>query len=120
MISPAGMFSRAGLSTTNNGGEALLLRMVAGLTSGSFAICVAQPMDVVKIRMQAAGRSSRYKRVMDAYVSIARKEGVINGLYRGLGPNIGRNGIVNACETVVYDVTKVYHLLCTLQTHLDL
>ena len=53
MISPAGMFSRAGLSTTNNGGEALLLRMVAGLTSGSFAICVAQPMDVVKIRMQA-------------------------------------------------------------------
>ena len=47
------MFSRAGLSTTSNGGEALLLRVVAGLTSGSFAICVAQPMDVVKIRFVA-------------------------------------------------------------------
>ena len=58
-------------------------------------------------RMQAAGNNSRYRGMVDAYLSIARTEGMVNGLYRGLGPNIGRNGIVNACETVVYDVTKV-------------
>ena len=57
--------------------------------------------------MQAAGRSSQYRGVLDAYLSIARREGIINGLYRGIGPNIGRNAIVNTCETVVYDVTKV-------------
>ena len=57
--------------------------------------------------MQAAGRSSQYRGVLDAYLSIARREGVVNGLYRGLGPNIGRNAIVNTCETVVYDVSKV-------------
>ena len=73
--------------------------------------------------MQAAGRSSQYRGVVDAYVSIGRKEGVYRGLcrglYRGLGPNIGRNGIVNACETVVYDVTKVHRLSCRLhQTQL--
>ena len=57
--------------------------------------------------MQAAGRSSQYRGVLDAYLNIARREGVVNGLYRGLGPNIGRNAIVNTCETVVYDVSKV-------------
>ena len=57
--------------------------------------------------MQAAGRSSQYRGVLDAYLSIAKREGVVNGLYRGLGPNIGRNAIVNTCETVVYDVSKV-------------
>ena len=45
-----GLFRRSGLSTTSTGAEALLLRVTAGLSSGSFAICVAQPMDVVKIR----------------------------------------------------------------------
>ena len=30
----------------------LAARVMAGLTTGSLAICVAQPMDVVKIRMQ--------------------------------------------------------------------
>ena len=44
------LFSRAGISQTSTGGEALLLRVLAGLTSGSVAISVAQPMDVVKIR----------------------------------------------------------------------
>ena len=64
--------------------------------------------------MQAAGRSSQYRGVLDAYLSIARREGLVNGLYRGLGPNIGRNAIVNTCETVVYDVTKVEQIfLCS-------
>ena len=67
--------------------------------------------------MQAAGRSSQYKGVMDAYLSIARKEGIINGLYRGLGPNIGRNAIVNTCETVVYDVTKVLGIFLHFSQH---
>ena len=66
--------------------------------------------------MQAAGRSSQYKGVLDAYLSIARKEGIITGLYRGLGPNICRNAIVNACETVVYDVTKVHFYISSSQS----
>jgi len=82
------------------------VRMLAGVTTGSLAIMVAQPMDVVKIRMQAAGGGSQYSRVTDAYINIAKKEGLSEGLYRGLAPNIVRNGIVNVCETVVYDVVK--------------
>lgn len=56
--------------------------------------------------MQAAGAGTKYNGVMDAYLSIAKSEGVSQGLYRGLAPNIVRNGIVNVCETVVYDVVK--------------
>ena len=44
------MFTRAELSQTDTSGQALGLRVVAGLASGSVGISVAQPMDVVKIR----------------------------------------------------------------------
>merc|ERR1719193_2498841 len=56
-------------------------RIAAGITTGTLAILVAQPTDVVKGRM----------------------EGLTNGLYRGTGPNIARNCIINIGETVVYD-----------------
>ena len=81
-------------------------RISAGITTGTLAILTAQPTDVVKIRMQASGRKGTYKGVWDAYKTIARKEGLKNGLYRGTMPNIGRNCIINVAETVVYDSVK--------------
>lgn len=64
----------------------LFVRMAAGCTTGTMAILAAQPTDVVKIRMQAevrsVGQKSKYNGVMDAYVNIAKKEG-IKGLYKG-------------------------------------
>ena len=42
----------------------------------------------------------QYRGVLEAYTTIAAREGLAGGLYRGLGPNIVRNGIVNVCETV--------------------
>ena len=41
-----------------------------------------------------------------AYTRVARAEGLSQCLYRGLGPNIARNGIMNVREIVVYDVIK--------------
>jgi len=81
-------------------------RIAAGITTGTLAILVAQPTDVVKVRMQAAGKRKTYQGVWDAYKTIGRKEGVKNGLYRGTLPNIGRNCIINIGETVVYDAVK--------------
>ena len=80
-------------------------RVAAGLTTGSLAITAAQPMDVVKIRLQA-GAGHPYSGLWHAYTSIVAREGVRAGLYRGLAPNIGRNAIVNVAETVVYDTVK--------------
>jgi len=86
--------------------EMMGVRIAAGVTTGTLAILAAQPTDVVKVRMQAAGRSQQYKGVIDAYLTIRRTEGVRNGLYRGTFPNIARNCIINVGETVVYDAVK--------------
>ena len=53
-----------------------------------------------------ARAGSRYNGVIDSYTRVARTEGLSQGLYKGLGPNIARNRIMNVCEIVVYDVIK--------------
>ena len=64
----------------------LFVRIAAGITTGTLAILSAQPTDVVKVRMQAEmkkrGEKPRYKGVVNAYVTIAKTEGM-NGLYKG-------------------------------------
>jgi len=96
------------LSGAKTGFQMLGIRIAAGVTTGTLAILCAQPTDVVKVRMQAAGGKGQYKGVLDAYRSIAKQEGFKSGLYRGTGPNIARNCIINVGETVVYDVVKEY------------
>ncbi|KTF93095.1 hypothetical protein cypCar_00028441 [Cyprinus carpio] len=83
-------------------------RLMAGCTTGAMAVALAQPTDVVKVRFQAqisAGASKRYHGTMDAYRTIAKEEG-FRGLWKGTGPNITRNAIVNCTELVTYDLIK--------------
>jgi len=96
------------MTGARDGLQMLGVRIAAGVTTGTLAILVAQPTDVVKVRMQAAGKNNQYKGVVDAYLSIARQEGFKSGLYRGTMPNIARNCIINVGETVVYDAAKEY------------
>ena len=62
------------------------MRLLAGLTTGATAVLVAQPTDVVKVRMQAQGNKpgqvKRYTGCIQAYRSIAMKEGA-RGLWKG-------------------------------------
>jgi len=84
----------------------LLQKVAAGMTSGAIAISIANPTDVVKIRLQAQGRlppSERpYVGSVDCYRKIVQADGV-KGLWIGVGPNILRNSIVNAAEIASYD-----------------
>uniref|UniRef100_A0A8C4R400 Uncoupling protein 2 n=1 Tax=Eptatretus burgeri TaxID=7764 RepID=A0A8C4R400_EPTBU len=84
-------------------------RILAGCTTGAMAVTFAQPTDVVKVRFQAqqrtAGSVKRYSGTMQAYRIIAREEGV-RGLWKGTGPNITRNAVVNCAELVTYDIIK--------------
>lgn len=61
-------------------------RLLAGCTTGAMAVALAQPTDVVKVRFQAQARSTgnaiRYCSTIDAYRTIAKKEG-IRGLWKG-------------------------------------
>lgn len=83
-------------------------RLLAGCTTGAMAVALAQPTDVVKVRFQAQANvssSRRYKGTMDAYKTIAKEEGM-RGLWKGTGPNITRNALVNCTELVTYDLIK--------------
>jgi solute carrier family 25 (mitochondrial uncoupling protein), member 8/9 len=95
----------------NHVGEIPLhLKIAAGLTTGALGIMVASPTDLVKVRMQsegklAAGAVRKYPSAVSAYGIIAREEGLL-GLWKGLGPNIGRNAVINAAELASYDQVK--------------
>lgn len=92
----------------NPSGLQIITRISAGLTTGGLAVALAHPTDVVKVRFQAASRSSssrRYTSTLQAYRTIHREEGV-RGLWKGAMPNIGRNAIINVAEIVCYDVVK--------------
>jgi len=58
--------------------------------------------------MQAQSRGSgliTYHSSVDAYKKIYKNEG-IKGLWKGIGPNILRNAVVNAAELACYDTFK--------------
>lgn len=92
------------------GDAPLWAKIAAGLTTGAVAITVASPTDLVKVRMQSEGKlpegvPKKYPSAIGAYGIIAREEGVA-GLWKGLGPNVARNAIINAAELASYDQVK--------------
>lgn len=56
-------------------------KFLAGAVSGAVGAFIANPTDVIKIRMQAEG-PPRYKSFFHALGQIAREEGVASGLYK--------------------------------------
>lgn len=88
----------------------LLKKIAAALTTGAVGIAVANPTDLVKVRLQSEGRlppgvPKKYSGAMNAYATIVRQEG-LTALWTGVGPNIARNAIINAAELASYDQIK--------------
>ena len=91
-------------------------KVVSGLITGGVAISIANPTDLVKVRLQAQGRQAlaeagkappkpKYPSAMAAYRIIAKEEGIA-GLWTGVVPNITRNSVINATELATYDQVK--------------
>ncbi|EXC01504.1 Mitochondrial uncoupling protein 2 [Morus notabilis] len=88
----------------------LYYKILAALITGALAIAVANPTDLVKVRLQAEGKlppgvPRRYSGALNAYFTIVRQEG-LGALWTGLGPNLARNAIINAAELASYDQVK--------------
>jgi hypothetical protein len=79
-------------------------RVLAGATSGAIASGVANPTDLVKVRMQAAhgGQSSSLTR---AFADIVKSKGVL-GLYKGSSATVARATVLAAVELSSYDFFK--------------
>ncbi|XP_077238817.1 mitochondrial uncoupling protein 2-like [Tasmannia lanceolata] len=85
-------------------------KILAALTTGAIAIIVANPTDLVKVRLQVEGKlppgvPRRYSGALNSYATIVKQEG-FKALWTGLGPNIARNAIINAAELASYDQLK--------------
>ena len=82
---------------------------MAGLITGALAITVASPTDVAKIRLQTQATLPKaeqiYNGVWDVYRKTVAKDG-LRGLWLGWGPNVIRNGLINAAEVSTYDQSK--------------
>jgi solute carrier family 25 uncoupling protein 8/9 len=74
--------------------------------TGTIGISIANPTDVVKIRMQAQGRMPVEQRIyngsVDCYRQTIAKDG-ISGLWVGWGANVMRNSVICAAKLASYD-----------------
>ena len=83
-------------SLVPEGGELQLYhRIIAGSTTGSFAQFLAQPLDVIKVRLQAdaklvaSGAKPQYRGMVDTAAKIWATEGA-SGFFLGLAPSLFR------------------------------
>ena len=87
----------------------LFTKIMAAMATGAIAIAVANPTDVVKVRLQSQHRlmdpSKMYKGTIDCYRRSYADAG-IRGFWVGLVPNVLRNSVVNAAEMASYDQYK--------------
>lgn len=83
-------------------------KITTALITGTLAISVANPTDLVKVKMQAQGVGKldgippKYSGSIDCYRQLVAEGGVAN-LWTGWGPNVMRNSVINAAELASYD-----------------
>eukprot|EP01062_Namystynia_karyoxenos_P066355 TRINITY_DN60307_c0_g1_i1.p1 TRINITY_DN60307_c0_g1~~TRINITY_DN60307_c0_g1_i1.p1 ORF type:complete len:359 (+),score=108.94 TRINITY_DN60307_c0_g1_i1:82-1077(+) len=108
-------------------------RFAAGLCSGATAAWVANPLDLLKVRMQAqaaganaaVGYQHGYRGVADGLRRVAREEGV-TGMWKGATASVTRLGAGSASQLTVYTQLKeemqhrgwadgpLLHVLCSV------
>lgn len=79
-------------------------KVLAALTTGTLGSLLANPIDVVKVRLMRDPKM--YPSTLRALQQIAADEGVLKGLYRGLLPSTLRGACVSAGELATYDIVK--------------
>ncbi|TRZ22463.1 hypothetical protein HGM15179_004670 [Zosterops borbonicus] len=100
--------------------ETLMMNVLCGVLSGVISSSIANPTDVLKIRMQAQGRMIQGG-MMGNFIQIYRTEGA-KGLWKGVSLTAQRAAIVVGVELPVYDLTKKHIIMSgymgdTVYTH---
>ena len=88
----------------------IVQKIAAGAGAGAIASFLANPTDLIKVRMQVEGMggsasTQQYRGLSDAFKTIVRNEGVA-GLWKGVGPTCGRATVLAAAELSSYDEIK--------------
>uniref|UniRef100_A0A2K5VAN4 Solute carrier family 25 member 30 n=1 Tax=Macaca fascicularis TaxID=9541 RepID=A0A2K5VAN4_MACFA len=92
--------------------ETLLINVICGILSGVISSTIANPTDVLKIRMQAQS-STIQGGMIGNFMNIYQQEGT-RGLWKGVSLTAQRAAIVVGVELPVYDITKKHLILSGL------
>ncbi|KAK7486487.1 hypothetical protein BaRGS_00022288 [Batillaria attramentaria] len=93
--------------------ETLAVNVICGVTAGVVSSSIANPTDVLKVRMQASGSQTKCDNMVCSFVKIYRTEG-FTGLWRGVGPTAQRAAVVAGVELPAYDLCKKHILMSGL------
>ena len=95
------------------GGEESTIKNVnIAIVSGAVSASIANPTDVLKVRLQSRSapvvspRKPIRVSLINCFEDIYRREG-LSGLWRGVGPTAGRAALVAGVQLPVYDWTKL-------------
>mmetsp|Transcript_110808 Transcript_110808/g.220395 ORF Transcript_110808/g.220395 Transcript_110808/m.220395 type:complete len:306 (+) Transcript_110808:33-950(+) len=97
------------LSGSNTQSASLGLKVLSGAITGATGAVIANPFDLVKVRMQSSpgsGGRGTYSSVIAALKAIANEGGGIRGLWRGTGPTVQRATLLTASQVPCYDHFK--------------
>ncbi|XP_060050801.1 kidney mitochondrial carrier protein 1 isoform X3 [Erinaceus europaeus] len=92
--------------------ETLLINVICGILSGVISSAIANPTDVLKIRMQAQSNTIQGGMIGN-FINIYQQEGT-RGLWKGVSLTAQRAAIVVGVELPVYDLTKKHLILSGL------
>lgn len=85
--------------------EDMMTNVFCGVVAGAVSSAIANPTDVLKVRMQACSTSLQSKSMFECFGDIKRQEG-ISGLWTGVGPTAQRAAVLTAVELPIYDICK--------------
>lgn len=82
------------------------IKVAAGALTGGFGSVLANPFDLVKVRMQRAVGAAPYSSLHAALGQIWLFEGGFGGLWRGCTPTVQRATLLTASQVPAYDHAK--------------
>ena len=97
------------LCGSDSANTSLGLKVASGALTGCFGSALANPLDLVKVRMQSASGPAPYSSVVSALSAIRAEGDGLRGLWRGTGPTCARATLLTASQVPTYDHVK--HML---------
>eukprot|EP00930_Biecheleria_cincta_P085311 TRINITY_DN74703_c0_g1_i1.p1 TRINITY_DN74703_c0_g1~~TRINITY_DN74703_c0_g1_i1.p1 ORF type:complete len:301 (+),score=42.06 TRINITY_DN74703_c0_g1_i1:96-998(+) len=105
-----GLYEPTKQAIGGTGSTSLAIKVLAGAITGATGSIIANPLDLIKVRMQSVtGTHTPYSSVLAAIREISREGGSVRSLWRGAGPTVQRASLLTASQVPSYDHMK--HLI---------
>lgn len=85
--------------------DTLFTSVLCGISAGVIGSSIANPTDVLKVRLQAEKEAYAQKGMIRCFFDIYKSEG-LKGLWKGVCPTAQRAAVCAGVELPVYDITK--------------